>query len=160
MKEADQEVQVASEDIVDFQPDVTHQVVTENKRKQHLFEKLFLEGRPPLNVGVTSGGDFFGGSQVALADVLGDKNFTVTALSLREFRSYEGTYLDLAHRLQYGISAFDNTQFFFASPYALQTSFFREGAFATQRFQGGLLIAPYPLDPSRRLELHGALARA
>ena len=85
MKEVDQEVQVASEDLVDFQPDVTHQVVTENKRKKHLFEKLFLEGRPPLNVGVTSGGDFFGGSQIALSDVLGDKNFTVTALSLREF---------------------------------------------------------------------------
>ena len=133
MKEVEQEVQVASEDLVDFQPDVTHQVVTQNKRKKHLFEKLFLEGRPPLNVGVTSGGDFFGGSQIALADVLGDKNFTVTALSLREFRSYEGTYLDLGHRFQYGFTAFDNTQFFYASPYALQQGFFREGAFATQR---------------------------
>ncbi len=39
--------------------------MTENKRKKHLFEKLYLEGRPPLNVGVTSGGDFFGGSQIA-----------------------------------------------------------------------------------------------
>jgi hypothetical protein len=159
MKEVDQEVQVASEDLVDFQPDVTHQVVTENKRKKHLFEKLFLEGRPPLNVGVTSGGDFFGGSQIALSDVLGDKNFTVTALSLREFRSYEGTYLDLGHRLQYGISAFDNTQFFYASPYALQTSFFREGAFATQRVTGGLLIAQYPLDKFRRLELNTGIVR-
>src|SRR4029079_18043666 len=61
MKEVDQEGQAASEDLIDFQPDVTHPAVTENKRKKHLFEKLFLEGRPPLNVGVTSGGDFFGG---------------------------------------------------------------------------------------------------
>jgi WD40 repeat protein len=159
MKEVDQEVQVASEDLVDFQPDVTHQVVTENKRKKHLFEKLYLEGRPPLNVGVTSGGDFFGGSQVALSDVLGDKNFTVTALSLREFRSYEGSYLDLGHRLQFGISGFDNTQFFYASPYALQQGFFREGAFATQRVTGGLLIAQYPLDKFRRLELNTGFVR-
>ena len=154
MKEVEQEVQVASEDLVDFQPDVTHQVVTQNKRKKHLFEKLFLEGRPPLNVGVTSGGDFFGGSQVALADVLGDKNFTVTALSLREFRSYEGQYIDLGHRFQYGFNLFDNTQFFYASPYALQQGFFREGAFATQRYTGGLLIGQYPLDKFNRLELN------
>jgi outer membrane protein assembly factor BamA len=159
MKEVDQEVQVASEDLVDFQPDVTHQVVTENKRKKHLFEKLFLEGRPPLNVGVTSGGDFFGGSQIALADVLGDKNFTVTALSLREFRSYSGTYLDLGQRLQYGISAFDTTEFFYASPYALQTSFFREGAFATQRVTGATALAQYPLDKFRRLELNAGIVK-
>jgi outer membrane protein assembly factor BamA len=105
-------------------------------------------------VGVTSSGDFFGGSQIALADVLGDKNFTFTAYSLREFRSYDGNYLDLGHRLQYGISAFDNTQFFYASPYDLQTSFFREGAFATQRITGALLVAQYPLDKFRRLELN------
>ena len=154
LKEVDQEVEVASdESIVDFQPDVVHQVVPQNKRKKHTFEKLFLEGRPPLNVGVTSGGDFFGGSQVALTDVLGDKNFLLTALSLREFRSYEGNFLDLSHRLHWGASGFDNTQFFFASPYALQTSFFREGAFATQRVTGGLAIAQYPLDKFRRLEL-------
>ena len=159
MKEVDQEVQVASEDLVDFQPDVTHQVVTENKRKKHVFEKLYLEGRPPLNVGVTSGGDFFGGSQIALADVLGDKNFTATVLSLREFRSYAGTYLDLGHRFQYGLSVFDNTQFFYASPYALQTTFFREGAFATERVTGGLLIGQYPLDKFRRLELNTGIVR-
>ena len=34
MKEVDQEVQVAAEDLVDFQPDVTHQVVAENKRRK------------------------------------------------------------------------------------------------------------------------------
>ena len=80
-------------------------------------------------------------------------------LSLREFRSYEGSYLDLGHRLQYGVSAFDNTQFFYASPYALQTTFFREGAFATERVTGGLLLAQYPLDKFRRLELNTGIVR-
>ena len=136
VKEVEQEVQVAADEPIDFQPDVTHQVVAENKRRKKVFEKLFLEGRPPLNVGVTSSGDFFGGSQVALADVLGDKNFLFTAVSQREFRSYEGTYIDLGRRLHWGASAFDNTQFFYASPYDLQASFFREGAFATQRARG------------------------
>src|SRR4029077_18218622 len=116
MKEVDQEVQVASEDLVDFQPDVTHQVVTENKRKKHTFEKLYLEGRPPLNVGVTSGGDFFGGSAVALTDVLGDQNFSFTALSVAQFRDYDATYINLAKRFHYGIEAFDLTSFFYADP--------------------------------------------
>jgi hypothetical protein len=160
LKEVDQEVEVASdESIVDFQPDVVHQVIPQNKRKKHTFEKLFLEGRPPLNVGVTSGGDFFGGSQVALSDVLGDQNFLFTAMSLREFRSYEGTYLNLSRRLHWGVMGFDNTQFFFASPYGLQQGFGREGAFATQRFSGALALAQYPLDKFRRLEFSAGVLR-
>jgi hypothetical protein len=157
VKEVDQEVQVASEDIVDFQPDVTHQVVTVNKRRKRAFEKLFLEGRPPLNVGVTSGGDFFGGSQVALSDVLADKNFVFTAMSLREFRSYNGTFIDLGRRFHYGLSAFDNTQFFYASPYDLQAGFFREGAFATQRLTGASLIGQYPLNKFHRIDVQAGV---
>jgi Tol biopolymer transport system component len=155
MKEVDQEVRVADEEPLDFQPDVVHQVVAENKRRKRTFEKLFLEGRPPLNVGVTSGGDFYGGSQVALADVLGDQNITITAASVREFRTYEATYYNLSKRFHYGFSAFDQTQFFFAAPYGLGIntgSFFREGAIATQRFTGANLVAQYPFDKYRRLE--------
>src|SRR6185436_12696924 len=115
LKEVDQDVRPAVEQLVDFEPDVTHQVVTQNKRRKHTYEGLYLEGRPPLNVGVTSSGDFFGGSQIALSDVLGDQNFTFTAYSVREFRTYNGTYLNLAHRFQYGLQGFDTTQFFFSS---------------------------------------------
>ena len=61
VKEVEQEVQVAADEPIDFQPDVTHQVVAENKRRKKVFEKLYLEGRPPINLGVTSSGDFFGG---------------------------------------------------------------------------------------------------
>jgi hypothetical protein len=159
VKEVEQEVQVAEAEPIDFQPDITHQVVAENKRRKRVFEKLYLEGRPPLNVGVTSSGDFFGGSQVALSDVLGDKNFLLTAISQREFRSYEGTYIDLGRRLHWGASGFDNTQYFYASPYDLQSSFFREGAFATQRQRGALGIAQYPLDKFHRLDFQAGIVR-
>jgi outer membrane protein assembly factor BamA len=134
-------------------------VVAENKRRKKVFEKLYLEGRPPINVGVTSSGDFFGGTQVALADVLGDKNFLLTAISQRELRSYEGTYIDLGRRLHWGGSVFDTTQFFYASPYDLQNSFFREGAFATQRQRGLVAIAQYPIDKFRRLDLQAGFVR-
>ena len=122
-----------------------------------MFEKLFLEGRPPLNVGVTSGGDFFGGSQVALADVLGRQELHGHGASLREFRSYEGTYIDLGHRFQYGFNVFDNTQFFYASPYGCSRASSAKGAFATQRYTGGLLIGQYPLDKFNRLEINAGV---
>jgi hypothetical protein len=157
-KEVEQEVGQTTE-IVDFQPDVVHQVVAENKRKKRTFEKLFLEGRPPLNVGVTSSGDFFGGSQVALSDVLGDHNFMMTAVSLREFRSYEGTYLNMSRRLHWGANVFDFTQFFYAAPYDLIPDYSRRGAFATQRYSGAVALAQYPLDKFRRLELTAGVLR-
>ena len=123
LKEVEQEVRMAAEnDMVDFQPDVVHQVVSENKRKKKLFEKLYLEGRPPIELQVTSGGDFFGGSQVALSDVLGDKNFVFTAYSVASLRSYSGSYFDLSKRFQYGLNLFDSTEFFFPTLYVPQTA--------------------------------------
>jgi hypothetical protein len=161
VKEVDQDVQPSDETIVDFQPNVSHQVVNENKRKKRTFEKLYLEGRPPLNVGVTSGGDFFGGTQVALTDVLGDQDFEFTAASVREFRVYQGTYINLAKRIHYGISGFDFTRFFFADPYGLVSGnpFSRVGAFATQRYSGANILAQYPLDIYRRLEFSGGFVK-
>jgi hypothetical protein len=160
VKEVEQEVLTASDEgLLDFQPEVVHQVVAENKRRKKMFEKLYLEGRPPLNVGVTSSGDFFGGSQVALADVLGDHSFVITAVSLREFRSYDGTYINLSRRFHYGFSLFDNTRFFFPQFLVPQFSFSRDGAFATQRYTGGSLIAQYPLDKFRRLEFQAGILR-
>src|SRR5688572_13525842 len=80
-------------------------------------------------------------------------------MSLREFRSYQGTYINLGRRLQHGFSAFDNTQFFYASPYDLQAGFFREGAFATERVTGATLIAQYPLSKFSRLEFNAGVVR-
>ena len=154
MKEVDQEVQSAAEGLADFQPDVVHQVVPENKRSKRLFEKLYLEGRPPLNIAVSTSGDFFGGTQVALTDVLGDQNFVLTAYSIRDLRTYIGTYVNLGKRFQYGLSAFDTKRFFFSSYLVPQFTFSRQGVYATQRFTGAELSGVYPFAKTRRLELN------
>ncbi len=154
VRSVDQDVRATAEAILDFEPDVTHRVVPENKRSKGLFEKLYLVGRPPLNVGVTSGGDFYGGSQVELTDILGDQNFTFTAVSVREFQTYIGNYLNLASRFQYGVTAFDTTRYFYSSPYQVNFGgFSRQGAFATSRQYGASLVGQYPLDKMRRLEV-------
>ncbi|MGE0452909.1 MAG: hypothetical protein AB7O37_03025 [Vicinamibacteria bacterium] len=160
LKEVDQDVRAASDDIIDFQPDVQHQIVTENKRGKKLFEKLYLEGRPPLNLGVTSSGDFFGGTQVALSDVLGDQNFLLTAYSQREFRTYEGTYVNLSRRMHWGVSAYDSKQYYF-NPYLVpQFSYSREGVLATTQITGATGFAQYPLDKFRRLQFGASVYRS
>ena len=156
-REIEQDVRMAAEGQVDFVPDVVHQVVPENKRSKRKFEGLRLEGRPPIDLGVTSGGDFFGGTQVALTDIMQDHTFLLTILSVRGYRVYEGQYINLSRRFQYGVQGFDRTYFFYPQYYIPTYSFSRDGVLATQRYRGGLLIGQYPLDKQRRLEFSGGL---
>ena len=58
---------------------------------------MFLEGRPPVNVGVTSNGDIFGGTQVTFSDVLGDKQFNFFAASISQYRTLPRSYVNLEH---------------------------------------------------------------
>jgi WD40-like Beta Propeller Repeat len=158
-KLVDQDVRPTNDEVIDYQPDVQHQIVPENKRAKRRFEKMFLEGRPPINVAVTSSGDFFGGTQIDLADVLGDQNFLFTVYSARDFRTYEGTYINLAKRLHYGVSGFDTTVFYYPTIGVPQFSYGREGVLFTQRQTGGSVFAQYPLDLYRRLEFGASLYR-
>ena len=72
--------------VIDFQAPLSHTLIAENKAKKGSWDKMFLEGRPPLNVGVTSGGNFFGGTAVSFADVLGDRRVDVYAASMSQYR--------------------------------------------------------------------------
>ena len=157
-KEVEQAAASAPTDVVDFQPDVTHQVVAENKRRKRLFEGLFLEGRPPLNVGFTSNGDFFGGSQVALTDVLGDQNFVFTASSIREYRNYSAQYANLSSRWNWGVTASDFTYYYF-SPYQYSSLYTRDGALTTERYTQAIGFATYPLNKFNRVQLAAGYSR-
>ena len=99
--------------IIDFQAPLTHTLVKQNARKKGTFEKLFLEGRPPVNVGVTSGGDLFGGTQVTFTDVLGDKQFNMFAASVSQYRTMSFSYVNLSRRFQYALQAYSQTQFYY-----------------------------------------------
>lgn len=145
--------------VIDFVPPVLHQIIPENKRKKGTFEKLFVDSAPPIAVGVTSGGDFFGGSGISFSDVLGDQNFTFVALSVREFRTYAGSYTNLSGRLQYSVQGFDSTSFFFAFTPFFQSVFSREGALATIRQSGAQFVSIFPFDRFRRIELNGGIIR-
>jgi hypothetical protein len=150
--------------VIDFQPPLSHTLVKDNERVKGRFEKLFLEGRPPVNVGVTSGGDFFGGTQVTFTDVLGDQQFSFYAASVSQYRSLSGSYLNLSRRLQYALQGFSQTQFYYANNagtfYASQYGFLsHSAALATQTSRGGTAFGIYPLNRYARLELTGGLVQ-
>ena len=143
--------------VIDFVPPVLHQVIPENKRKKTRFEKLFVAGAPPIAVGVTSDGSFFGGTGIRFTDVLGDQNFSFFALSVREFRNFSGNYTNLGHRLQYSITGFDTTSFFFTNPFLIGQPlnlFSRAGEIATLRQTGATIAGIYPLNRFRRFEFY------
>jgi hypothetical protein len=158
---------VASEDFgtpaptIPFQPPLSHSLVQSNIKKKGTFEKLFLEGRPPVALGVTSGGDVFGGTQVTFTDVLGDKQFNMFAASVSQYRTLAFSYINLSRRFQYAIQGFSQTQFFYgygAQLYGLEYGFIdRDLALATQTSRGATAIGIYPLNRYSRLELSAGM---
>ena len=148
--------------IIDFQPPLSHTLVPANQKVKGRFEKLFLEGRPPVNIGVTSGGDFFGGTQVTFTDVLGDQQFNFYLESVSQYRSFSGSYLNLSRRFQYALQGFSQKQFYYANNagtfYAAQYGFLsHDDAQSTQTSQGGTIFGIYPLNRYARMEVTGGV---
>src|SRR6185295_3170525 len=149
--------------IIDFQAPLQHTLVKENQRKKGAFEKMFLEGRPPVNVGVTNNGDVFGGTQISFGDVLGDKQINLFASSIAQYRTLSLSYVNLGRRFQYALQGYSQTQFFYGQ---LEGVFYdpslaplisRDAAVATRTVRGGSAFGIYPLDRFRRLEVSGGL---
>ncbi|MCC7123425.1 MAG: PD40 domain-containing protein [Acidobacteria bacterium] len=160
---------VASEDfgapgpIVDFQAPLTHTLVRDNAKKKGRFEKLFLEGRPPVNLGVTSGGDLFGGTQIVFTDVLGDQQFSLFAASVSQYRTMSLSWINLERRFNFAVQGYSQTQFFygqlsgvFYDP-TLASLIDRDWAVATRTVRGATAFGIYPFNRYRRIELFGGV---
>ena len=149
--------------IVDFQAPLQHTILAENKSKKRMFEGLFLDGRPPVNVGVTNSGDVYGGSVVTFSDVLGDQLFALYAASVQQYRTLAFSYLNLSKRFQYSLQGYSQTQFFYGYlGGALYDSFYtpflrRQDALATQTVRGGSIFGIYPFNRYRRIEFSAGL---
>ncbi len=149
--------------IVDFQAPLTHTLVADSQKKKGKFDKLYLEGRPPVNVGLTSGGDFLGGTAIAFSDVLGDQQFTFFATSVSQYRSFSGSYINLERRFQYALQGFSQTQFFYGQ---LEGVFYdpsfsgiidRDFAVATTTTRGATAFGIWPFNRYRRVEVSGGV---
>jgi hypothetical protein len=149
--------------IIDFQAPLQHTLVKENQRKKGAFEKMFLEGRPPVNIGVTNSGDIFGGTQVSFGDVLGDKQINFFAASISQYRTLSLSYVDISRRFQWGLQGYSQTQFFYGQVggYFYDPSFApllsRDDAIATRTVRGGSAFGIYPISRYRRMEVSAGL---
>jgi hypothetical protein len=149
--------------IIDFQAPLSHTLVADNTRRKGTFEKMFLDGRPPVNLGVTSSGDIFGGSAISFSDVLGDKTFSMYAASISQYRTLSFSYLNLARRFNYAVQAYSQTQFFYGQAEgvfydpSLSNFISRDLAVATRTIRGGSVFGIWPLNRYRRIELVGGV---
>ena len=151
--------------IIDFQAPLAHTLVTANARRKGAWEKMFLEGRPPVNVGVSNNGDVFGGTQISFGDVLGDKQINLYAASIAQYRTLSLAYVNLARRFQFALQGFSQTVFFygdvggiFYDP-SLAPFITRDLAVATRTVRGGSAFGIYPFDRYRRVEVSGGLTQ-
>ncbi len=147
--------------IIDFQAPLSHTLIASNQRKKRPFEKMFLEGRPPINLGVTNSGDVFGGTEISFGDVLGDRQVSFFASSIAQYRTMAFSFVNLSRRFQWAFQGFSQTTFFYGQ---LEGVFYdptlapfisRDLATATRSARGGSVFGTYPFDRYRRLELSG-----
>jgi len=149
--------------IIDFQAPLQHTLVPDNQRKKGRFEKMYLEGRPPVSVGVTNSGDIFGGTQVSFGDVLGDKQVNFFIASISQYRTLSLSYIDLSRRFQWALQGYSQTQFFYGQQggYFYDPSFApilsRDDAIATRTARGGSASGIWPFSRYRRVELSAGL---
>ena len=126
---------------------------------------MFLEGRPPVNVGVTSNGDVFGGRRSRFGDVLGDQQFNLFAASIAQYRTLSLSYVNLSRRFQFALQGYSQTQFFYGQlggvlyDPAFAPLISRDDAVATRTVRGGSVFGIYPFSRYRRVELSGGLVQ-
>ena len=143
---------------IDFQAPLTHTLIGDNARRKGSFEKMSLEGRPPIAFGVTNSGDLIGGTQITFTDLLGDQVFSALASSIAQFRTFGLSYANVSSRFQFALQGFSQESFFFGyMPGAIFDPSLalldRDDALGTRMVRGGSLYGIYPFDRFRRVEL-------
>ncbi|MCC7009235.1 MAG: PD40 domain-containing protein [Acidobacteria bacterium] len=159
---------VASDDfggpgpVFEFTAPISHTLLRENIRKKGAFEKMTMAGRPPVALGVTTGGYLYGNTMVTFTDVLGDKEVSFYAQSVLQYRTTALTYVNTGRRLQYALQGFSQDLFYFGAGLAASGALYdpalapyisRDLAEAVQSQRGGTAFAIYPFNRYSRAEL-------
>jgi hypothetical protein len=148
--------------IIDFQAPINHTLVRKNIRPKHAFEKFSLDTRPGINVGVTSSGNFYGGTDLTFTDVLGDKQMNFYASSLSTYRTFSGSYTNIERRFQYALQAYSQEAFFYSSAatqalYDPSLALFvdRDLSIGSRTTRGATAYGIYPFNRYARVEVSG-----
>jgi len=115
-------------------------------KKYKPFEKLIISSLPPVNLGIDTGGGFYGSSYLNVTDMLGDHNFTFYLASYYGYRSYHLAYLNQRRRLQYYAHLFSESDAYY---YPTQSSLY----LSLRSRIGGDFALIYPFSRSTRAEV-------
>ena len=146
--------------IVEFTPQVAHKLVPENIRTKGKFEGMTLAGRPPIAIGVTSSGNFYGNTEMVFTDLMGDQQFSFYFQSVSQYRAISFQYLTIEKRLQFALQGFFQDLFYYGQNPALYDPSLapfvdRDAAEAVQSQRGGNAFLIYPVNKYTRLEFSG-----
>ena len=118
--------------------------------------KLYVASRPPADAIVSTDGSIYGGSTVTFSDLLANHIFTVSAYQVRDFRSMAFNYVNLSRRLQWAVSAYQYTLFYYPDFYYYDPALWNfatyQDALSTRRITGATIMAYYPLSKYVRAE--------
>ena len=146
-----------------FQPILAVEINPNKVQVQKGLGKLFVTARPPIDFMLASDGSLFGGSALAFSDVLGNHNLFFMALQTREGRSYIGSYVNLKHRFQYMVQAYQYSLYYYL-PLAyydpiLYNYLTYQDALAVRKITGATALGVYPFSMFHRLELSLGLSK-
>ncbi len=148
--------------VFDFTAPISHTLLKDNIHRKGAWEKMSLAGRPPVSLGVTSGGNFYGNTQVTFTDVLGDKEVSFYAQSIAQYRTTAFTYVNMERRLQYALQGFSSDTFYYGQQLensgalydpAIAPFISRSNAQSVSSQRGGTIFAIYPFNRYSRLEI-------
>ena len=143
----------------------SHTLVKANQKKKGTFEKMFLDGRPPVNVGVTSGGDFFGGTRSRSATCSATSSSACSSRRSRSTARCRCRTSTSARRFQYADAGLladavllrpSDSVFYDAG---LSPFIDRDCAMATRTLRGGTAFGIYPFNRYSRVEVSGGFVQ-
>jgi hypothetical protein len=151
--------------VIDFQAPLSHTLVRKNIRPKRMFERFSLDTRPGVSLGVSSGGNFYGGTDLSFTDVLGDKQMSFFASSLSTYRTFSFSYTNIEKRFQYATQLYSQESFFYgagatAALYdpALAPLVDRDLSIGSRTQRGATLFGIYPFNRYTRVELNGGIS--
>jgi len=139
-----------------FRPSASLDINPDKIEPYQGMQNLYVSGRPPIDVVISTDGSVYGGTAISFGDLLGDHNFYAVLFQSRGFRSYYFAYINQKKRLQFMPSLFEYT-FFYYLPYSyfdpsLYQSLTYRDAIAYRKISSANLAAYYPLNRYYRLE--------
>jgi len=138
----------APQEVKEREPYVPAVTVTVSKDKIEAVKKrkLFIDGAQVL-VGVNSDNTLISQTYLSFADHYGDRRFDLLLESVSGFSNFQFTYLDLAKRLQWGATVFDNRQYYVYGA-SLEGNVLRQRVY---RETGAAAFAQYPISLYHRV---------